>query len=83
MNKILKISSIILILALFAFSCKHDQGGQNDGAKSLVLSSFKIGDSVYDKENNRISVTKQTVTFGKWSLIGFVLEKQMRQSFRL
>ncbi len=63
MNKILKISSIILILALFAFSCKHDQGGQNDGAKSLVLSSFKIGDSVYDKENNRISVTKQTVTF--------------------
>ena len=47
MNKILKIGSMLLIFAIFSFSCKHDQGGGQGATveKALVLSSFKVGDS--------------------------------------
>ena len=64
MNKTLKIGSMLLIFAIFSFSCKHDQGsGQNStGAKALVLSSFKVGDSLYNRDEKTISVTKQTLT---------------------
>jgi len=64
MNKILKIGSMLLIFAIFSFSCKHDQGsGQNStGAKALVLYSFKVGDSLYNRDEKTISVTKQTLT---------------------
>ena len=65
MNKILKIGSMLLIFALFSFSCKHDQGGGQTSTteeKALVLSSFKVGASSYNKDEKTISVTKQTLT---------------------
>ena len=63
MNKILSIGSIILISFLVCFSCR--QGQSTDGnveTKALVLSSFKIGDSSYNKNEKTISITKQTLT---------------------
>ena len=61
-NKILKIGFVSLIFAFTLFSCKHNQGGQSGSAKALVLSSFKVGDSTYNKDEKTISITKQTLT---------------------
>ena len=76
MNKTLKIGSMLLIFAIFSFSCKHDQGsGQNStGAKALVLSSFKVGDSSYNKDEKTIFVTKQTLTTGDLKEVVFTDE---------
>ena len=70
MNKIVKISFLIFVLAFF--SCKgQNQSGE---AKALVLSSFKVGDSLYNKGEKKISITKATLTEGDLKDVTFTDE---------
>ncbi|MGP1414356.1 MAG: SUMF1/EgtB/PvdO family nonheme iron enzyme [Treponema sp.] len=55
MNRVLKIGFMLLIFAFFCFSCKHDQGGNS---KVLMLYSFKVGNSEYNRAEKKISITK-------------------------
>lgn len=64
-KSIKKIASAILLFSVlvpFFFACKHDKGSNTTtnnttSEKELVLDSFKVGDSVYQKDTKKISVT--------------------------
>lgn len=66
-KRVVRVVLLFSVLLPLLFACKHNQGnqeGEKIEEKELFLDTFKVGDNVYQKDENKISVTTDVLNEG-------------------